>query len=647
MNSTSSESLRLVEEPQPLQPSPTNRQQRTGSFSSLRSSLNRFQTSQLAVSRVPTSYSVHEIYGDMDSDEIENQRLENQNEVLRTLSRRVLRMASREQVHFHAADLESQKEQLEKDDGSNYEDLPDTAVPTKDFGGEFTAMDPELVAWDGPDDPEYPRNWSMMRKFYVTGMVSLYSLISPMSSSVLSPAMPAISESINLNNSVVQSLCVSIMVLAWALGPLIIAPMSESDRIGRIPVLNISIWITFVFNLACGFIKTPAQLCVLRFLGGLGGCAPLNVGAGTLADVWSDDQRLVAMAFYSMGPLLGPVIAPVISGFVVQRANWHWCFYYLAIFNFATAVLGTLTFEETYSPKLLRNKAVKLSKSTGNPHLHTIFEVADGETTTSKIVVSVMRPITLLVGHPMVFGLGIFMAFCYGFMYLLIVTFPSVYKGSYGMSVEISGLMYIPLGIGFMVGTLVFTPVNGRIYDRLTKKNNGVPKPEFRLVMLIASGFGIPVSLIWYGWSAQKEVHWIMPAIGSCLFGICIVPVFQNVQTYLIDMNNRFAASSVAAAAVFRSLFGFSFPLFATKMYDKLNYGWGNTMFAFIGLLLGIPFPLFCLKYGELLRMWANAKFDRRQAKRDEKNLRRLQAMKEKEEAKSNMKHGSSDSSSA
>lgn len=70
-------------------------------------------------------------------------------------------------------------------------------------------------------------------------------------------------------------------------------------------------------------------------------------------------------------------------------------------------------------------------------------------------------------------------------------------------------------------------------------------------------------------------------------------------------------------------------------------------MFAFIGLLLGIPFPLFCLKYGELLRMWANAKFDRRQAKRDEKNLRRLQAMKEKEEAKSNMKHGSSDSSSA
>lgn len=216
MNSTSSESLRLVEEPQPLQPSPTNRQQRTGSFSSLRSSLNRFQTSQLAVSRVPTSYSVHEIYGDMDSDEIENQRLENQNEVLRTLSRRVLRMASREQVHFHAADLESQKEQLEKDDGSNYEDLPDTAVPTKDFGGEFTAMDPELVAWDGPDDPEYPRNWSMMRKFYVTGMVSLYSLISPMSSSVLSPAMPAISESINLNNSVVQSLCVSIMVLAWA-----------------------------------------------------------------------------------------------------------------------------------------------------------------------------------------------------------------------------------------------------------------------------------------------------------------------------------------------------------------------------------------------------------------------------------------------
>lgn len=619
----SSDSLNLADDPKLLQHQPERtRPERSGSAVSSQASIHSFLTPQAALSRLSTRYSVKEIYKDLDSDEIESQRANHHYEVLRTLSRRVLRMASH--IDSHPSDEEKQSGDL---DEPHYEDMPDTTVPTKDYGGEFTKIDPELVSWEGPDDPDFPRNWSKSRKIFMTVMVAIYSLVSPMSSSVLSPAMPAIAEDINLHSTVLKSFCVSIMVLAWALGPLIIAPISESDRVGRRPVLNISIWITFIFNLVCGFAKTTAQLCVFRFLGGLGGCAPLNVGAGCLADIWSDDQRLLAMAFYALGPLLGPVLAPLISGFVVQRANWHWCFFYLAIFNFVVALVGTLFFEETYSPALLRKKANKLRKETGNPHLHTIFEIADGETTSGKIILSVLRPITFIVGHPMVFGLGIFMAFCYGFMYLLIVTFPTVYEGNYGFSTEIAGLMYIPLGIGFILGTIIFTPLNNWIYKKMIANNNGVPKPEHRLPMLIASGVGMPVALIWYGWSAQKKLHWIMPAIGAAIFGIFTVPIFQNIQNYLIDMNNRFAASSVAAAAVFRSLFGFSFPLFASFMYDALGYGWGNTMFAFIGLLLGVPFPVFCLKYGERLRMWANAKFDRQQAKRDEKNLRRLEAM--------------------
>jgi hypothetical protein len=96
-------------------------------------------------------------------------------------------------------------------------------------------------------------------------------------------------------------------------------------------------------------------------------------------------------------------------------------------------------------------------------------------------------------------------------------------------------------------------------------------------------------------------------------------------------MNNRFSASSVAAAAVFRSCFGFAFPLFATAMYDKLHYGWGNTMCGFIALALGIPFPIFCVVYGERLRTLANRRMDLAQAKRDAKNLERLKAMNDLE----------------
>lgn len=570
-------------------------------------------------SRQLENFSVKEIYGELDDKDIALRRSATRNTILDSLLNRVVKSMSRKDVENLV------------DEEDIYAKLPDTSVPSKDFGTEYSQIDPELVAWDGPDDPANPRNWPFSVKVFQTTIVAIYTLLSPMLSSILSPAMQEISESLGITKDVIESLCVSIMVLAWAIGPLIIAPISESDRVGRKPVLNYSIWIVACFNLGCGFVTTPTQLCVLRFLGGLGGCAPLNVGAGALADLWSDEQRQYAMAAYSLGPTLGPVLAPVIGSFITTGLGWKWCFYILAIFNFAVAAFGTIFLKETYSPRLLKVKATHLRAETGNDHLHTIYEIADGESFVSKMLTTVLRPISLLFGHPMVFGLGSFMAFTYGFMYLLIVTFPSVFRGSYNFSVNIAGLMYIPLGLGFFLGTGFFSVAIEHTYRKLTRKNGGVPKPEYRLPWLICSGIGIPIGLIWYGWSAQKHLHWIMPSIGLFIFGFTLVAVFQTIQNYLIDMNNRFAASSVAAAAVFRSLFGFSFPLFANAMYAKLKYGWGNTMCAFIALALGIPFPVFCLLYGERLRLWANARFDRKQALKDEKNLAKLKAKNEKE----------------
>lgn len=591
------------------------------------SGTSSFRTAPLSLTltRQSGSYSVREIYGDMSNNDIELRRTATRTTILDSLLQKVAKL-----TEYHQR-LDDDEEAGSDSETNLYETVPDTSVPTKDFGGEYASIDPELVTWDGPDDPENPRNWTKRERVFQTTVVSLYTLISPMSLSMLSPAMSDISESLGITNQVILSLCVSIMVLAWAIGPLIIAPISESDRVGRRPVLNLLIWIVAVFNLVCGFAKTPAQLCVFRFLGGLGGCAPLNVGAGTLADLWNDNERQFAMAAYSMGPTLGPILAPIIASFIVTGLNWHWCFYVLAIFNFVVAVFGVIFFKETYPPRLLKLKADRLRRETGNEHLHTIYEIADGETKMGKVWVTMGRPISLLVGHPMVFGLGSFMAFTYGFMYLFIVTFPSVFKGTYGFSTNIAGLMYIPFGLGFIIGTLFWSILIEHEYKRRTKKNGGVAKPEYRLPCLCFSGIGIPIGLVWYGWSAQEKLPWIMPCLGLAIFSFSLVAVFQTIQNYLIDMNNRFAASSVAAAAVFRSFFGFSFPLFAPAMYDKLNYGWGNTMCAFIGLALGLPFPVFCLIYGERLRMWANRRFDQKQAIRDQRNLERLKKQNEKE----------------
>lgn len=63
-----------------------------------------------------------------------------------------------------------------------------------------------------------------------------------------------------------------------------------------------------------------------------------------------------------------------------------------------------------------------------------------------------------------------------------------------------------------------------------------------------------------------------------------------------------FAASAVSAAAVFRSMLGFAFPLFGQLMYAKLGYGGGNSLLAGLAIVIGIPFPIWIWFKGEEIR---------------------------------------------
>lgn len=565
-------------------------------------------------SAVSHNYSVKDIYGDLGSEDVELQRKSTRVTIIDDLVKRTY-------------DLEYNREiDLESASKSHYDHKisPESNVYIEKDGEEFRNIDPELITWDGPNDPENPRNWPSGKKMTMLVFVSFYALVAPMSSSIISPAMSKIAVEFHITSSVVESLCVSIQILAWAIGPLLIAPLSEVDKFGRKSVLDCCIWLSFAFNIGCAFSQTTAQLLVFRFIGGLFGCIPMNVCAGVISDLFDADARNVALASYSLAPVLGPCIAPLISGFIVDNLQWRWVLYVLCIFNGLVAILATLFFKETYSPKLLRIKAMKLRKETGNSKLHTIYEIADGETTSGKIYLTITRPLNLLFTHPMVMGLGSFMSFTYGFMYLMIVAFPTIFGEMYGFSKSITGLMYIPMGIGFALGVFFWTYAIGKVYNHLKAKNNGVPKPEFRLPCLFVASFLIPIGLLWFGWSVQKKLHWIMPGIGSGIFAFGLVCVFQTIQNYLIDMNTKYAASSVAAAALFRSLFGFSFPLFAGIMYAKLNYGVANTMCAAIGLVLGTPFPIICYLRGERIRAWADKRFEKSQFKRDQRNLERL-----------------------
>ncbi|KAF1846066.1 MFS general substrate transporter [Cucurbitaria berberidis CBS 394.84] len=176
-----------------------------------------------------------------------------------------------------------------------------------------------------------------------------------------------------------------------------------------------------------------------------------------------------------------------------------------------------------------------------------------------------------------------------------LATFSQVFEDTYGFGQGVAGLSYLGLGVGCVIGTLIFA----KFSDKLAKKHN---TPEHRMIMMMFGGPFVPASLFWYGWSAQYQVHWIVPIIGTAFIGIGIVFVTASGQLYMIDrFESEGSASAMAAITLVRNSSGAFLPLVAPPLYAKLGLGWGNSVLGSISLTF-LPLSFLFYKFGGRLR---------------------------------------------
>lgn len=343
-------------------------------------------------------------------------------------------------------------------------------------------------------------------------------------------------------------------------------------------------------------------MLAFRFLAGLGACAPQTIGGGVLSDLWTAEERGMAVALYTLAPILGPAVGPIIGAWISERTTWRWSFWAVTIFGVTVQVLIYFTLSETYAPRILHLKAEKLRKETGNDALHTPYE-SDDRSFKGVMRRSIFRVFVMLGTQPIVQFLALYMALTYGLIYLVLSTFPDIWTDIYHESTGIGGLNYISLMIGLTAGAQSGGRLIDLSYKRLkVRSQNGEGRPEFRVPILWGSTFLLAGGLFMAGWSAQYHTHWIVPNIGYVVFSAGTSMTMIGLQTYTIDAYQLYAASAVGATAVARSITGFAFPLFAQYMFRALGYGWGNSFLGFATVGIGYGGSVVLWFYGQRLR---------------------------------------------
>lgn len=366
-------------------------------------------------------------------------------------------------------------------------------------GGTTSEEEANIVWWDGPDDPHNPYNWPTWRKVMNCTLISALTFVTPLASSIFAPGVPQLMREFQSGNVELAAFVVSVYVLGFAAGPMLIAPLSEIY--GRLPVYH-TCNIAFVgFLVGCALAPSLNALIAFRFLSGVFGSCPLTNGGGTIADMIVQEKRGAAMAVFSIGPLLGPIIGPVAGGFLAEAKGWRWVFWLLVILSGFLSVVLLVLARETYAPVLLQRKVDKLRKESGNDLLRSKLDA--GLSPGDYFKRGIVRPFKMLIFSPLCSIFALYMGITYGYLYLLFTSITIVFQESYGFGSGTVGLVFLGLGIGSMAGLVFFSISSDRSMKRLALRDGQGMKPEYRLRPLPIGAILLPAGFFIYGWTAQ------------------------------------------------------------------------------------------------------------------------------------------------
>ncbi|KAJ6087296.1 hypothetical protein N7467_006210 [Penicillium canescens] len=479
---------------------------------------------------------------------------------------------------------------------------PPLTLPADDSPGDPDGVpDPNEVFWDDDADPSNPMNWSPTYRWSHIVFVTLLTFVTSLASSMLAPAVQDVMRSLGSDNAELESFVVSIYVIGFAIGPLIVAPMSE--LYGRAVVYHVTNVIFLGVTIGCALSRNVGMFLAFRFISGCVGVTPLALGGGTIGDLMPPERMGTAMAVWGLGSLVAPVFSPIAGGYLSEELGWKWIFWVIAIPMAILSILSPFLIRETYAPILLEAKTRRLRKETGNPQLKSRLD--PGVPRREVIFTALIRPPKLLLTSFVVTIIALDVAVVYGYQYLVFTTLAYIFQDKYHLSTGISGLIYLGNGIGTILGIFIIGYASDKVTERKKARASALGKdvqPEEYLWPMLPSGLVAPIGLLWYGWSLQTNTSPVVPVVGLGLFGFAMMGIFQPAQVYLLNAFPIHSASALAAMNILRSLAGGLLPLAGQGLYDALGMGWGNSLLAFIALAFA-PVPFLLKRYGAKLRM--------------------------------------------
>ncbi|OCF54589.1 hypothetical protein L486_07721 [Kwoniella mangroviensis CBS 10435] len=476
------------------------------------------------------------------------------------------------------------------------------------------------------NDVNDPLRWSWKRKQLAHWMLVVYVMTNGIALcslySVLSPVSEATGISLGTLNA--GTGYTDLPVLGY--GGLITQPLAM--MFGKRPMYLISQLGTVAVVIWMAFIKSESEWLANKVIQGLFASPIEMLVEVSIADIFYAHERGFYVGVYGMTLFGSNFLAPIWAGFVNDALGYKWVFYISAIQCAVGTVIMFFLMEETnYNrgtselveehdgsaqtdterPALYRDKqsnekdlpSVQIrqtspesrSSLTGTPYSYVRrLRMFDQIYCSTKMGwTMIWRPIVLL-RFPVILWSGFLYGSALVWYNVLNATASILFTDLYDFSASAVGLVYF----GPLVGSAVAALWSGWVGDRftmwMTRRQNGVREPEYRLWLLTLNAIICPVGLILWGVGAAKNVHWMGLIFGGGMVAFTSASGGATAINYAIDSYKDLSSEVILAVVLVRNSMGFAIGYGITPWLDSMGYQNTFITAAMIGLAAYVSF---------------------------------------------------------
>lgn len=445
-------------------------------------------------------------------------------------------------------------------------------IPNRSMALEGNELELESASKEGTslvvNSQNDPLLWPAWRKWTIVTLISLSVSLDVFATLAIMPAAPAVLESYGMSNDLYLVLLISIWELGEGVGGLLFAPCSE--LFGRFWIYHCGNLCFTLFLIGCAFSPNISSFLTFRFLCGLSSTA-LFVGPAIIGDIFPEGQRARALAVDNFIVLPFAALAPTYGGFVAQTDDWRASVWSIAVMSAVLTAAALPLLRETYRPLLQKRSPREASLKPEWLHIVQAFS----------------RPLRMLIFYPSTTIVTICTAVIYGASYLVNTILSLIMEQQYGFTEGEAGLCFIAATIGSVIIQFGYGAVADRTARAFAK--GGLTCPGPRLPPLMLSCILFAGGMILFGWTVRFHNPWITPLLGFGLLHMGNSLSLVAAENFFVELYGEHSASALGAGVALRAFSGAFLPLAAGPLYNRLGYGWGNTL---LGLLCLLPLPL-------------------------------------------------------